>query len=241
MRDVRLLIAEDDREVAGALEAFFSSEGSHVTLAFDGEQALQMLSSKPGFDVVLLDLGLPRKDGFEVLDTAQHMGVSCPVLVVTVSGERDFIQRGFGLGASDYIVKPFDVEDLRERVCAVLGNSPGSEQALHSVQIGEVRIDFDSGKGMRGAQPIEFEELELELLRSLLRRRGQVVTRKRLVRDAWGMDPDTALFTVAPEVVAKTLDRHINSIRTKIEPNPHLPRIIETVYGLGYRLKLPTT
>lgn len=232
---IRLLLVEDDPNVGAAMENFFVSQGYDVTRAFDGEDALEKMQAPPGYDIVTLDVTLPKKNGFEVLKESQERGLTMPVLMVTARGEQENILKGLGLGASDYVVKPFDADDLLTRIETILGYLAGPEADLETYHFGDVEIDFETGTATRGGQPLNFSELELDLLQHLIANRGQVVTRKRLLHEAWGIDPDHVAFTVSPEIVTQQLEKHINTIRRLIEPTPAQPRYLETVLGLGYR------
>lgn len=236
LSSVRMLIVEDDRQVGQALEDYFVYYGALITRAEDGEQALELMKKKPAFDMVLLDVSLPKKSGFEVLKESQECGVTSPILMVTARGGREHILRGFGLGAQDYVLKPFDVDDLMERVVTILSGGASNETLESPCQIGQVMIDFDAEAALIGDKKIDFSELEFALLRTLVRNRGLVVTRQRLIREAWGIDSDNVAFSISTDVVAETVDVHIEKIRQYLERSPGNDGYIETVYGLGYRL-----
>lgn len=232
---IRLLLVEDDPSVSTAMAHFFTDQGYEVTCAYDGEEALALLEPPPRFDLVTLDVTLPKKSGFEVLKETQQRGLAVPVLMVTARGEQENILKGLGLGASDYVVKPFDADDLLKRIETILGYLNGPETPLSTYRFGDVEIDFERGTATRAGKPLHFSELEIDLLEYLIANKGQVVTRKRLLRDAWGIDADHVAFTVSPEIVTQQLEKHLGSIRRQIEPTPSTPRYLESVYGLGYR------
>jgi DNA-binding response OmpR family regulator len=172
---------------------------------------------------------LPKKDGFEVLRESQEVGISAPVLMLTARGEQESKLKGFGLGADDYITKPFNVEELAARVKAVLQRTlPPAKAPMDVYTIGDVEINFSTHEAFRGEEPISFTALEFDILRYLIQHRGRTVTRKQLLRDVWGIDEN---------IITRTIDRHMASVRKKIEPDPSSPTYIETVYGIGYRFE----
>jgi DNA-binding response OmpR family regulator len=226
----RMLIVEDDADVATGLRDYFEMNGYTVSLAHDGEAALELIKKEgDDFDVVLLDVMLPKKNGFEVLREAHEQGISAPVLMLTARGEQESILHGFGLGADDYVTKPFNAEELLARVRAILHRTlPPNRTPMSIYKIGDVEINFSTHEAYRGAEPISFTALEYDILRYLIQNRGRTVTRKQLLSDVWGIDQ---------EIVTRTIDRHMASVRKKIEEDPSSPAHIETVYGIGYRFK----
>ncbi len=222
-----MLIVEDDPDIRVGLQEYFELEDYHVETAENGVEAVDMFQEVDRLDIVLLDLMLPKKDGFEVLEDAQEMGLSAPILVITAKGEQESKLRGFGLGADDYVTKPFNVEELSARVKAILQRTmPPDEAPMDVHQIGEVKVNFSTHEAVRDGEPVNFTALEFDILRYLIQYRGQTVTRKQLLRDVWGIDE---------EIVTRTIDRHMASVRKKIEPDPSSPSYIKTVYGVGYR------
>ena len=225
---VRMLIVEDDPEMGMGLEDFFELKGYDVERAEDGEKGLQQITSLPPYDVVLLDVMLPEKNGFEILREARKGGVDSPVIMLTVKGkEKDKLQ-GFELGADDYVTKPFSAEELEARVQAVLqrSHSPQEEEDMDSFAFGDVQVDFEEHTARRDGEEIQFTALEFDILRYFIRHRGRTVSRKQLLRDVWGISGD---------ITTRTIDRHVASLRKKIEPDPTAPKYIETVYGIGYK------
>ncbi|WP_022835935.1 response regulator transcription factor [Salisaeta longa] len=223
----RLLIVEDDPEVGAGLEDFFSIKGYTVTRATDGNAALREITQLPPYDVILLDVMLPERDGFDVLREARKASVDSPVIMLTVKGDDKHKLRGFELGADDYVTKPFDAEELAARVRAVLNRSEeASEDTGHSYRFGEVVVDFDSQTAHRDQETVEFTALEFDILEYFIEHRGRTVSRKQLLRDVWG---------ISGEITTRTIDRHVASLRKKIEQDPSDPTYIETVYGIGYK------
>ncbi len=231
----RILAVDDDPEMRQALETYFQLEGCRVTLASNGEDALEYLRDEPGFDLVLLDVMLPDLNGFDVLRRSQEMGTSSPVLMMSGRGDQEDILRGLGLGAQDYIVKPFDAEELISRTKVLLGRRHDTGEPPTTYEIGDLVIDFSSDHGNTGDASVEFTEMELDLLRCLVQNRGYVVTKRRLLKDAWRIDEDLIAYTINPDIAIERVDESIHSIRNKVEPDPSQPQFIQTVYGLGYR------
>ena len=225
----RMLIVEDDADVGMALKDFFEFNGYEVTRAVDGEKALETMRTRPDFDIILLDVMLPKKNGFDVLRESQEMGVAAPILMLTGRGEQEAVLKGFGLGADDYVTKPFNAEELAARVKAILQRTlPPDKAPMDVYEVGDVVINFSTHEAARGDGDVAFTALEFDILRYLIQNRGRTVTRKQLLRDVWGIDQ---------EIVTRTIDRHMASVRKKIEPDPTAPAYIETVYGIGYRFK----
>lgn len=235
VKSLHLLVVDDDPEIRQALDMYFQLGGWRVTTVEDGAEALDVLGQDPGFDLVLLDVVLPKINGFEVLRRSQEMGTASPVLMMSGRGDQENILKGFGLGAQDYIVKPFDAEELVARTTVLLGKRPSSTEPLTLCEIGDLTVDFTSERASRNDDVVSFPEMEMDLLRCLVRNRGYVVTKKRLLREAWRIDENRIAHTINPDIAIARIDESIASIKSKVEPDPSNPRYIETVYGLGYR------
>ncbi|PSQ89246.1 MAG: DNA-binding response regulator [Bacteroidetes bacterium QS_8_64_10] len=222
-----MLIAEDDAEMGVGLEDFFDMQGYDVERVTEGNAAIDKLTSSSRFDIVILDVMMPNKNGFEVLREAREAGVDSPVLMLTVKGQEKDKLQGFDLGADEYVTKPFSAEELAARVKAVLKRSnPPSEAPMEVYQFGEVEVNFSNHTAFRGDEEIEFTALEFDILRYFIQHRNRTVSRKQLLRDVWGISGD---------ITTRTIDRHVASLRKKIEPDPDVPEYIETVYGIGYK------
>jgi len=225
--NIRLLIVEDDPEVGTGLADYFSLKGYDVTRVTEGETALQEITALPPYDIVLLDVMLPEKDGFEILREVRKAGVDSPIILLTVKSESKHKLRGFDLGADDYVTKPFDTEELAARVRAVLQRTH-----MESPEVGDVftfdeyTIDFTEETARKDGTDIEFTDLEFDILEYFINHRGRTVSREQLLRDVWGISGD---------ITTRTIDRHVASLRKKIEPNPDEPTYIQTVYGIGYK------
>lgn len=224
----RMLVVEDDADVGMGLQDFFELKDYDVTLATDGDEASRCIRESD-FDIVLLDVMLPKKNGFEVLRESHELGVTTPVLMLTAKGDQEDILKGFGLGVEDYVTKPFNAEELAARVKAILHRTlPPDKTPMNIYRIGDVEINFSTHEAVRDGEDISFTALEFDILRYLIQNRGRTVSRRQLLRDVWGIEQ---------EIITRTVDRHIASVRKKIEPDPNEPMHIETVYGLGYRFK----
>lgn len=226
-RRARILVVEDDPYIGRVLKSFFEGKGYVVTVVVDGVQALQHITAIPPYDLVLLDVQLPKKDGFEVLREARRSGVDSAVIMLTVRDEPEDKLMGFELGADDYVTKPFVAEELEARVEAVLKRY-AAPPALYTraYRFGAVDVDFGARSVYREGDEVDLTRLEFDILQYLIEHRGRTVSRKQFLRDVWG---------VSGEVTTRTIDRHVASLRKKIEPDPKDPIYIETVYGVGYK------
>jgi len=227
VEDARLLIVEDDPEMGMGLEKFFDLKGYDVVRVTNGKEALRKMRHLPAYDIVLLDVMLPEKDGFEVLREAREAGVDSPVIMLTVKGKDEDKLRGFELGADDYVTKPFDAEELAARVQAVIRRSRAPDDAADQVHsFGDVEVDLAARTAHRNGEAMDFTALEFEILDYFIQHRGRTVSRKQLLRDVWGISGD---------ITTRTIDRHVASLRKKIEPDSADPTYIKTVYGIGYK------
>ncbi len=223
----RILIIEDDPATGLMLEDLFELVGFEVDRAIDGPQALQLMTMLPAYDITLLDVMLPQKSGFDVLREARRAGVDSPVIVLTALDEDENKMQGFELGADDYVAKPFHIDELEARVRAVLRRSqPEASGQAEVVHFGDIEVNLSDRTAQRGDEEIVFTGLEFEILRYFIEHQGRTVNRKQLLRDVWGISGD---------ITTRTIDRHVASIRKKIEADPAHPRHIETIYGIGYK------
>lgn len=223
----RMLIVEDDPVVGDSLEDFFSLQNYDVSRARDGEEALQQITMLPAYDIVLLDVMLPRKNGFDVLREARRAGVVSPVIMLTAKNEDSDRLQGFDLGADDYVAKPFDAEELAARVRAVLRRSRSSSNGTaHTYRFGDLQVNLSNHTAYLGDEKIAFTALEFDILCYFIQHRGRTVSRKQLLRDVWSISGD---------VTTRTIDRHVASIRKKVEASTNSSSFIETVYGIGYK------
>lgn len=224
---LRLLIVEDDPDLGNTLHEFFSTRGHDVSLVRDGTAALEEMTSLPPNDVVLLDVMLPQKDGFEVLREARKAGVDTPVIVLTAKSEDKHKLRGFDVGADDYVTKPFDAQELAARVQAVYARSDTPiPEVGDTYTFGGMTVDLTDQSATHDGEQITFTDLEFKILSYFINHRGRTVSRKQLLRDVWGISGD---------ITTRTIDRHVAALRKKIEPDPKDPTYIRTVYGIGYK------
>ena len=226
----RILIVEDDAGVRAGLGALLDREGYSSSAAATGTAALTLLTRDGPPDLVLLDLMLPDLDGIDVLRQLRSTHPETPVLVVSArAGIRDKVDL-LDAGADDYLVKPFASDELCARIRALLKRFRQTETLL--VQLGTVTVDLDRGVVTRDDQPLALTRIQFEILATLLRRPGAVVSRKMILDRVWGLDtPET------PRVV----DYHVLQIRRKIEPDPRVPRYLQTVPGRGYRMEIESS
>jgi DNA-binding response OmpR family regulator len=220
----RVLIVEDNEDLAFGLQNNLEIEGYEVSVAADGEQGLSMaLSGRP--DLIILDLTLPKIDGLRVLREVRNRNPNLPIMLLTARSEEIDKVRGLKLGADDYVTKPFGVMELLARVEALLRRVQGNDDD-ELVTIGDLSIDGLARVVRRGGEIVELAPRELELLMALVRHRGRVVSRQQLLNEVWGH---------AGEVVTRTVDTHVAELRRKLEPNPGQPRYILTARKAGYR------
>ena len=225
----RILIVEDNRDLAYGLGNNLEIEGYAVEVAEDGRKGLDAARRAPP-DLVVLDLMLPEMDGYRVLRELRQGGQTMPVLILTARGEEADKVRGLRLGADDYITKPFGLLELLARVEALLrrsGRGPGQADTM-PFRFGEVEVDPATRSTLRGGSAVDLAPKEFELLCALLRARGAAVTRLDLMTRVWG-------YSAA--VVSRTVDTHVAELRRKLEDDPRAPRHILTVRKIGYRLR----
>jgi len=221
----RILIVEDDRAIARLLRDNLEYDGFAVLWAQTGHEAVP-LARQHLPDLVLLDLMLPSgPDGYQLCQTLVE-SIGCPVIIMTARGQKDERVRGLQLGADDYIVKPFALDELLARVHAVLRRTTPRQ---HRLRIGDVLVDFRTMTATREGHPVTLTDREFEILRHLAGREGRLVSRTELLQLVWG-------YREAP--LTRTVDSFIFRLRRKIEPDPHHPRYIRTAHGDGYRLTL---
>jgi DNA-binding response OmpR family regulator len=224
----RVLIVEDNRDLAYGLRNNLEIEGYDVEVAEDGPGGLAAVR-RLAPALVVLDLMLPGMDGFRVLRTLRQEGHAVPVLILTARGEEADKVRGLKMGADDYITKPFGLLELLARVEALLRRRPPSALARGGVtRFGDVEVDTPARAVRRGGRPVELAPKEFDLLIALLESRGAVVSRLDLMTRVWGY---------SSAVVSRTVDTHVAELRRKLETTPSSPRHIVTVRKVGYRLE----
>ncbi len=223
---MRVLVVEDEQKVANALREGLEGEKYDVVVERTGEDAFFRLTTE-AFDLILLDLGLPGRDGLQILTTLRSKGIKTPVLVLTA---RDTLQdrvAGLDSGADDYLVKPFAFAELLARLRALMRRGRAAEAPR--LAVGDLTMDLITRKVMRGGQPVELTVREFELLEYLMRYEGQVVSRETLARDVW---KETARTTPLDNVI----DVHIARLRRKVDVDRPV-KLIHTVRGVGFMLR----
>lgn len=228
----RILVIEDNRNLATGLRNNLEIEGYEVDVAADGQAGLAMARSGAP-DLIVLDLMLPGMDGYRVLKTLREEGIDTPVLILSARGEETDKVLGFHLGADDYVAKPFGLLELLARVDALLRRaaSAGSRAKLASpVAFGDVHVDPGTHTVRRAGAPVALRPKEYDLLVALLQRKGQVASRAELLEEVWGY---------SGEVYSRTVDTHVAELRRKLEDNAAEPRHILTVRKSGYRIAMP--
>ena len=219
----RILVVEDEPAIAFGLQLDLKSEGYDVVIESDGESALQR-ARKEAFDLILLDVMLPRKDGFEVCRELRRGGSKTPVIMLTAKTQEAEKVLGLEIGADDYVTKPFSPRELRARVKAALRRT--AEDDLPIYRFGDVEVDFDRCELRRADKPVELTTLEFKLLAAFIRSGGKVLSRDQLLDLVWGH---------GTFVTDRVVDNHVVTLRKKVEPEPSEPRYIVSVRGLGYR------
>ncbi len=224
----RLLIIEDELPMRTALSDALSAEGYRVLSAADGQAGLdRALAERP--DLILLDLMMPKLDGFSVCTELRRLSNPVPILMLTAKGQLEDRVKGLDAGADDYLVKPFSTEELLARVRALLRRSQRAAKPLRTLTLGDVRLDFARQQAWRGKKEVHLTTKEFAILRLLAEADGEAISRDRFLDAVWG-------YTAFP--TTRTVDMHIATLRSKIEKHPDKPRFIHTVHGVGYRLCL---
>jgi len=219
----RILVVEDEPRLALGLEDDLKLEGYEVEVVRDGETASRR-AQEGSFDLIILDVMLPRKDGFEVCRELRRAGLRTPVILLTAKTQESDKVLGLELGADDYVTKPFSPRELRARVKALLRRAAGELPEIY--HFGDVDLDFTRAEVRRGGKPVEITPLEFKLLAALIRHRGRVLSRDKLLDEVWGR----GVF-----VTDRVIDTHVTNLRKKIEPEPGEPRYLISVRGIGYR------
>ena len=224
----RILVVEDEVPMRTVLKDILEREGFRVLTAADGESGLKAaLEEKPA--LILLDVMLPKLDGFALCAELRRLTFAGPVLMLTAKGQVGDRVRGLDSGADDYLVKPFSTDELLARVRALLRRTSSSSRRTATVDLGCVHIDLIRQTARRGAEKLYLTAKEFAILRLLADAEGEPVTRERFLDVVWG-------YAAFP--TTRTVDNHIAGLRAKLEPDPEHPKWILTVHGVGYRLEL---
>jgi DNA-binding response OmpR family regulator len=220
---IRILVVEDEPDIALGLQDDLTRQGYEVDTVADGESAIRRASGE-NWDLILLDVMLPKIDGFEVCRELRRLRIRTPIILLTAKVQEAEKVMGLELGADDYVTKPFSPRELRARIKAVLRRIDDGSMGVE--RFGDVEVDFDRAEVRRKGDYIELTALELRLLKVLVSHRGRVLTRPQLIDLAWEQGTN---------VSDRVVDTHILNLRRKIEPLPSEPRFIRGVRGIGYR------
>ena len=221
----KILVVEDEKDLARALEISLTAEGYQVVKAGRGDTAVHLaLKEKP--HLVILDVMLPGMNGLDVCRRLREMEFEAPIIMLTARSEEVDRVVGLEIGADDYVTKPFSMRELVARIRARFRRTPHAGETLAHCRFDDFEIDFERLRATRRGWPLDLTPKEFEILRLLIRCRGQVVTRDRLLNEVWGYEayPTT-----------RTVDVHILKLRQKIEADPARPKYIVSIYGEGYK------
>jgi len=219
----RILLVEDDGDLAFSLEDDLKVEGYEVEIARDGETANKR-GRTGNWDLILLDIVLPKKDGYEVCRELRRAGIRTPIIMLTAKTQEAEKILGLDLGADDYITKPFSPRELRARLRALLRRTEAPPVDVY--RFGDIEVDFARGQIRCREKTIETTALEFRLLKAFVEKRGRILSRSQLLDAAWG---DQTFVT------DRVVDNHVMELRRKIEPDPAKPQYLVSVRGLGYR------
>jgi two-component system alkaline phosphatase synthesis response regulator PhoP len=219
----RILIVEDEPSIAMVLEDDLRREGYHTETAADGNTAARRAISER-FDLILLDVMLPGKDGFEVCREVRRAGVDTPIILLTARTQEAEKVLGLELGADDYVTKPYGARELRARVKAHLRRAGAAPADIY--RFGDAELDFKRAELRRAGRPVELSALEYKLLSAFVRNSGRVLTRAQLLDQVWGP---------GMHITDRVVDNQVTNLRKKIEPEPERPRYLIALRGIGYR------
>ena len=221
----KILIIEDEESILMALEDDLRIEGYEVASAKDGLQGLSM-AKEQAYNLLILDIMLPKMDGFEVCKQLRQAGVTTPILILTAKSQEIDKILGLELGADDYVTKPFSPRELLARVKAILRRVKQTQKGIDLYSFGDVEVDFKKCEAKKGGKSIYLTALEFALLHFLINRKDQVVSRDDILDEVWGDEV---------YVFPRTVDTHIAHLRKKIEDDPTSPNYIIGIRGIGYK------
>ena len=219
----RILIVEDEPSIAMVLQDDMRREGYQTEVAADGDTGVLRATHEP-FDLILLDVMLPKKDGFEVCRDVRRAGVTIPIILLTARTQEAEKVLGLELGADDYVTKPYSARELRARVKAHLRRAGAPLPDVY--RFGDAELDFKRCELRRSGKPVELSALEYKLLAAFVKNSGRVLTRAQLLDQVWGQGTN---------VTDRVVDNQVTNLRKKIEPEPERPRYLVALRGLGYR------
>jgi len=220
-----ILVIEDDASISKGLQQNLSFEGYSVFVAPDGERGLELAVDKAP-DLIVLDVMMPKMNGFEVLRELRRREIDTPVIMLTAKGEEIDKVRGLDLGADDYVTKPFGLQELLARIQAVLRRKRKFDKEIETVSFGKITLDFTARTATVAGEPVQMTSREFDLLHFFLSREGEALERQEILNRVWGFD----YFGTD-----RTVDNFINRLRQKLEPDPDNPVYFQTVRGVGYR------
>jgi len=233
----RILVIEDNEDLAFGLRKVLEFEGYDVEVANNGESGLKA-ASKDTPELLILDIMLPKKSGFDVLRELRTSGQRFPILILTARSQESDVVLGFDFGADDYVTKPFSTAELLARVRALLrrvqtgaseGDGDGGAASVEPMAFGEVEVSPATRTVTRSGDPVDLTPKEFDLLVALLERRGAVISRQELLKEVWGYGN--------ADINTRTVDVHLSELRRKLEEDPANPQYILTVRKAGYRLR----
>ena len=222
----RILLVEDEPSLVMTLGDLLASEGHQVRTISDGQEGFEV-ACRHDFDLLILDVMLPNKNGFDICREVRARGVQTPILMLTARGQVIDKVLGLKLGADDYLTKPFDAMELLARVEALLRRAPVAAVKLPATfRFGAIQVDFRRTQVKRNGHLIDLSAREFELLRYFIQQRDVTLSRQQLLRDVWGYDE---------EAMTRTIDVHVGALRQKLEDDSQEPRYFLTIRGLGYK------
>jgi DNA-binding response OmpR family regulator len=226
----RIIVIEDDRAILRGLKDNLEFESYEVLTATDGEQGYRLIREHHP-DLIVLDLMIPKMDGYELCRKVRSEGMAVPILMLTARSEEMDRVHGLDIGADDYVTKPFSVSELLARIRAILRRAQPPTALPENLRFDDVFVDFTCFDARKAGQMLKLSRKEFGVLRLLSARAGQVVTRNEMLDEVWGHEsfPTT-----------RTVDNHIASLRAKLEDDPSEPRHLITIYGVGYKLVIET-
>jgi two-component system, OmpR family, alkaline phosphatase synthesis response regulator PhoP len=225
-----VLFVEDEEALQMTVGDRLRKEGYAVDCAASGDEGFEKATQLP-FDLIILDVMLPKRDGFDVCRGIREAGLITPILMLTARGQTSDKVNGLKIGADDYVTKPFNMLELMARVEALMRRAPirpAGQAPASGADFGSIHVDLVGTEATRDGKPVNLSAREFQLLRHLLERRGATLSREELLKQVWGYSAD--MYT-------RTVDVHIASLRQKLEDDPKQPKFILTVQGLGYKFK----
>ena len=226
---VKILIVEDEMPMLQGLKDNLEFEGYEVDTANEGDSGYDKILNNR-YDLVVLDVMLPNKSGFDICKAVRKEGINTPIILLTAKGEEIDKVLGLELGADDYITKPFSLRELLARIKAILRRTTGNKSAGDEIlQIGNLKVNFKNYEAINDSGDVKMSYKEFEILHYLYDHLNKTVDRIDIMSDVWGIDYD---------ITTRTVDNFILKLRQKIESDPNNPRIIHTVHGVGYKMIL---